>query len=65
MQDEFPICSILKEVSALQDQEFGGNKLCCDRIQLIFQDAAVILQPLADTDEIEIVLSSLPSLLDH
>jgi hypothetical protein len=63
VKDEFPVGSILKEVSILEYQEFGGNELCCDRIQLIFPDAAVILQPLADTDEIEIVISSAPSSL--
>ena len=63
VKDEFPIGSILKEVSILEDQEFGGNELCCDRIDLIFHDTAVILQPLADTDEIEIVISSAPSSL--
>jgi hypothetical protein len=63
VENELPIGSILKEVSILEDQEFEGDELCCDRIQLIFQDAAVILQPLADTDEIEIVISSAPSSL--
>jgi hypothetical protein len=63
VENELPIGSILKEVSILEDQEFGGDELCIDRIELIFQDAAVILQPLADTDEIEIVISSAPSSL--
>lgn len=63
VENELPIGSILKEVSIIEDQEFGGEELCCDRIQLIFQDAAVILQPLADTDEIEIVISAAPSSL--
>jgi hypothetical protein len=65
VENELPIGSILKEVSILEDQEFGGDELCLDRIQLIFQDTAVILQPLADTDEIEILLSSVPSLLNQ
>ena len=63
VENELPIGSILKEVSILEDQEFGGDELCLDRIDLIFQDTAVILQPLADTDEIEIVISSVPSSL--
>ena len=63
VENELPIGSILKEVSILEDQEFGGDELCLDRIELIFQDAAVILQPLADTDEIEIVIASAPSSL--
>jgi hypothetical protein len=56
--NELPLGSILKEVSILEDQEFASDELCGDRLQLIFQDTAVILQPLADTDEIEIVISS-------
>jgi hypothetical protein len=64
VENELPIGSILKEVSILEDQEFGGDELCLDRIQLIFHDTAVILQPLADTDEIEIVISSAPSSSD-
>jgi hypothetical protein len=58
VENKLPIGSILKEVSVAEDQEFGGNELCLDRIQLVFQDTVVILQPLADTDEIEIILSS-------
>jgi len=63
VENELPIGSILKEVSVLEDQEFGSDEICLDRIQLIFQDTAVILQPLADTDEIEIVISSAASSL--
>jgi hypothetical protein len=32
VENELPIGSILKEVSILEDQEFGGDELCCDRI---------------------------------
>lgn len=64
VENELPIGSILKEVSILEDQEFGGDELCLDRIQLIFHDTAVILQPLTETDEIEIVISSAPSSSD-
>ena len=45
MENKLPIGSILKEVSIVEDQEFGGNELCLDRIQLIFQDTSIILQP--------------------
>lgn len=65
VENELPIGSILKEVSIVEDQEFGGDELCIDRVQLIFPDAAVILQPLADTDEIEISLSSASSALNQ
>ncbi len=60
MENKLPIGSILKEVSIVEDQEFSSDELCLDRIQLIFQDAVVILQPLVDTDEIEIISSSTP-----
>jgi hypothetical protein len=63
VENELPIGSILKEVSIIEDQEFGGDELCLDRVQLIFHDAAVILQPIVDTDEIELVISSVPSSL--
>ena len=64
-ENELPIGSILKEVSILEDQEYGGDELCLDRIQLIFPDTAVILQPLADTDEIEISLSPATSFINQ
>lgn len=60
MENKLPIGSILKEVSIVEDQEFNSDELCLDRIQLIFQDTVVILQPLVDTDEIEIINSSIP-----
>jgi hypothetical protein len=55
VKNELPIGSILKEVSILEYQEFRSDELCLDCIQLIFQDTAVILQPLADTDETQIL----------
>jgi len=55
--DKLSIGSILKE------QEFNSDE-CLDRIQLIFQDTVVILQPLVDTDEIEIISSSVPLFSD-
>lgn len=61
MENKLPIGSILKEVSIVEDQEFNGDELCLDRIQLIFQSGVVILLPLVDTDEIEIISSSVPS----
>ena len=51
VKNELPIGSILKEVSILEDQEFRSDELCLDRIQLILQDTAVIVQPSIDTDE--------------
>jgi len=58
VEDEFifPIGSILTEVSIVEDREYGGKDVCLEQVQLSFQDTAVILKPLADTDEIEVVL---------
>lgn len=58
VEDEFsfPIGCPLIGLTAIEDQEFGGDELCLNEVRLIFQDTAVILQPLADTDEIEIGL---------
>ena len=39
VENELPIGSILKEASIVEDQEFGSDQLCLDRIHL-FQDAA-------------------------
>lgn len=64
MENKLPIGSILKEVSIVEDKEFNSDELCLDRIQLIFQAGVVILQPLVDTDEIEIISSSIPSSSD-
>jgi hypothetical protein len=64
VENKLPIGSILKEVSIVEDKEFNSDELCLDRIQLIFQAGVVILQPLVDTDEIEIISSSVPSSSD-
>jgi hypothetical protein len=64
VENKLPIGSILKEVSIVEDKEFNSDELCLDRIQLIFQAGVVILQPLVDTDEIEIISSSIPSSSD-
>ena len=55
VEDDFPTGRILTEISVIEDKEFGGDELCLDQVQLIFQDTEVILRSLADTDEIEIV----------
>lgn len=48
VKNKLPIGPILKEVSIIEDQEFRGDELCLDRIQLIFQSSVIILQPLLD-----------------
>ena len=54
-EDDFPTGCILTEISVIEDKEFGGDELCLDQVQLIFQETKVILRSLADTDEIEII----------
>ncbi|MDZ8107788.1 MAG: DUF6334 family protein [Nostoc sp. DedQUE12a] len=53
--DEFPIGQTLTAISINEDKEFGGYELCIEQIKLFFQDTAIALLPIADTDEIEIV----------
>lgn len=55
---DFPIGSPLIEMSLLEDRVFGGDELCLDEVQLIFTSTKIILQPIADTDEIDIILKS-------
>jgi hypothetical protein len=58
--NEFPIGETLKGVSIVKDQEFGGNELCLDQIQLLFENTLITLLPISDTDEIEIIQKSPP-----
>ena len=58
VDDEFPIGCTLTEIAVLEDQEFDGNELSLDRVELIFQNTVVILNPIAETDEIEIIQES-------
>jgi len=52
---EFPIGQTLSAVSIVEDKEDSGDRLCLDKVKLFFQDTAITLQPIADTDEIEII----------
>lgn len=52
--NEFPIGQTLTGISIVEDQEFAGDELCLDRVELHFQDTTITLLPLIDTDEIEI-----------
>ena len=53
---EFPIGSCLQEIWAIADRELGGDEILLDEVRLIFPEAHVILQPLIDTDEIDIII---------
>ncbi|QLE58117.1 DUF6334 family protein [Nostoc sp. TCL26-01] len=53
--EEFPIGESLIAVSIVEDQEFSGDELCIDQVELFFPDTKITLLPIADTDEIEIL----------
>lgn len=52
---ELSIGQSLTAISIIEDQEFGGNELCIDQIDLFFLDTKITLLPIADTDEIDIL----------
>lgn len=52
---EFPIGCVLTDIFVVEDQKFAGDELCLDQIQFIFTDKMIVLQPIVDTDEIEII----------
>lgn len=56
--DEFPIGQTLTAVSVLEDKEDGGDRLCLDKVQLVFKDTTVTLLPISDTDEVQILLET-------
>lgn len=55
VEDEFPIGCSLQRVLIVENQEFGGDELCLDKILLFFPGQVIELEPLADTDEIAII----------
>jgi hypothetical protein len=69
MEDEFsfPIGYQLEGLLAIEDTEFGGDEICLDRVELIFRltQDVIILQPLADTDEINISIKSIAKIPTH
>lgn len=56
--DEFSIGQTLTAVSIIEYKEDGGERLCLDKVQLVFQDTTVTLLPISDTDEVEILLET-------
>lgn len=55
VEEEFPIGYSLRQVLIFENQEFGGDELCLDQLLLFFDGKVIILEPLADTDEIVII----------
>lgn len=64
--DEFPFGQTLIAVSILEYTEDGSPRLCLDKVQFVFQDTTVTLLPIADTDEVEILLetAAVPAIAD-
>ncbi|BAY77256.1 hypothetical protein NIES25_37160 [Nostoc linckia NIES-25] len=59
--NEFPIGQRLIGVSTIRDVEYDGNELCLDEVNLYFEDTeqkitVVTLLPIADTDEIKVII---------
>jgi hypothetical protein len=59
-ENEFPIGHPLVSVLVKEDREFGGNDLCLDEVCFVFPEATILLQPISDTDEIQI--TSVPTI---
>jgi Family of unknown function (DUF6334) len=59
-ENEFPIGHTLVSVLVKEDREFGGNDLCLDEVYFIFSEATILLQPITDTDEVQI--TSVPTI---
>jgi hypothetical protein len=55
VSDKFPIGQTLTGITVIEDKEFGGNELCLEQVKLLFQEQTIILSPISDTDEIEIL----------
>ena len=55
INDKFPIGQTLTGVTVIEDKNFGGNELCLEQVKLLFQKQTIILLPISDTDEIEII----------
>lgn len=60
MEDEFdfPIGKPLISISVWESKEFGSDELCLEKVKLDFQGTRFILNPIVDTDEIEITLEN-------
>jgi Family of unknown function (DUF6334) len=54
VENEFPIGHSLVSVWVKEDTEFGGSELCLDEVYFVFPEATLLLQPIVDTDEVQI-----------
>ena len=55
INDKFPIGQTLTGIAVIEDKDFGGNELCLEQVKLFFQEQTIILVPIFNTDEIQII----------
>lgn len=53
--NNFPIGQILIGIDVIEDKDFSGNEYYLEKITLFFENKMIILSPISDTDEIEIM----------
>lgn len=54
--ENFPIGQILTGIDVIEDEDFGGNEYYLEKVTLFFENQIIILSPIYDTDEIEIII---------
>lgn len=54
--DNFPIGQILTGIDVIEDKDFIANEYYLEKITLFFENKVIILSPISDTDEIEIMI---------
>ncbi|GJD23986.1 hypothetical protein RIVM261_089420 [Rivularia sp. IAM M-261] len=52
--NKYPIGQELTAVAIIDDKEFKSDEFCFDKVQFIFNDTAITLTLIIDTDEIKI-----------
>ena len=60
---DFPIGEILRGVSIVENTEFQTNEVRLDQVKLFFQNTAITLRSLPETDEVEITQEPIESFI--
>ena len=55
---EIPLNQPLRKIQQIEDTDFDTDELCLDRLDLIFPTFQLVVLPVVETDEIEILLQS-------
>lgn len=55
---EIPLNQPLGKIQQIEDTDFATDELCLDRLDLIFPTFQLVVLPVVETDEIEILLQS-------